>query len=127
MGWLLRSLAAAILLIESSAAKQHAQEQERRSASLPQRATRHLPPIPCREDLAVVAETRFRQIGRAVEVGVYRGFFAKHNLQSWQGEYHLVDYVRHRLLNQAPVFTLRSDAWCSRLARSCGAVGHTAQ
>ena len=50
-----------------------------------------LSPIPCRDDLATVAERHFVQTGRAAEVGVFRGTFAEANLRSWSGEYHAID------------------------------------
>lgn len=46
-----------------------------------------LPPIPCREDFAAVAEHVFKKTGRAAEVGVFRGLFSRHNLATWSGEY----------------------------------------
>lgn len=48
-------------------------------------------PIPCRSNIAWYAQKYFNKLGRAVEVGVWEGEFAAHNLKSWQGEYHLVD------------------------------------
>lgn len=32
-----------------------------------------LPPLPCREDLAALAQTYFVRTGRAAEIGVYQG------------------------------------------------------
>ncbi len=48
-------------------------------------------PIPCRTDFAYYAEKFFNKNGRAVEVGVFNGEFAKHNLETWSGKYYLVD------------------------------------
>lgn len=53
--------------------------------------TIRIPPVPCREDLVRVAEMKFRVLGRAVEVGVYKGVFAKHNIRQWGGDYWCVD------------------------------------
>ena len=55
-----------------------------------------VPPIPCRDDLAIVAQQYFSVLGRAVEVGVYQGKFARHNLQHWLGEYAAVDTWNYR-------------------------------
>ena len=50
-----------------------------------------LAPIPCRDDLAHVAERLFSRIGRAAEVGVFQGNFSAQNLLQWKGEYVAVD------------------------------------
>lgn len=50
-----------------------------------------LPPVPCRDDLAHVAQTHFSRIGRAAEVGVFHGDFSALNLKVWEGEYVAVD------------------------------------
>ena len=50
-----------------------------------------LAPIPCRDDIATAAETTFRKLGRAAEVGVFEGAFAAHNLQRWSGQYWMID------------------------------------
>ena len=42
-----------------------------------------IPPVPCREDLAIVAERYFNMLGRAAEIGVYKGAFAKNNMRTW--------------------------------------------
>ena len=55
-------------------------------------ASRRVPPIPCREDFATAAELYFKKLGRAVEIGVYRGIFARHNLRTWTGNYTMIDY-----------------------------------
>jgi len=52
-------------------------------------------PIRDREDIAAVAET-LRQTGNAIEVGVWRGEFAAHNLKHWKGRYYLCDLWQHR-------------------------------
>jgi hypothetical protein len=51
----------------------------------------NLAPIPCREDLIHAAQQKFYSLGNAVEVGVYKGDFAAHNLKIWTGHYYLVD------------------------------------
>jgi hypothetical protein len=48
-------------------------------------------PIPCRDDFAALAETRFRQTGKAAEIGVFLGTYAAANLKVWQGEYYAID------------------------------------
>ncbi len=50
-----------------------------------------LPPIPCRDDFAIVAQRWFSVLGHAAEVGVWRGDFSARNLQHWRGEYAAVD------------------------------------
>jgi len=55
-----------------------------------------VPPIPCRDDLAMVAQQYFSVLGRAVEVGVYQGKFSRHNLEHWLGEYAAVDTWNYR-------------------------------
>jgi hypothetical protein len=52
-------------------------------------------PIPDRMDMAEVAES-FRLTGNAIEVGVFRGAFAAHNLQHWKGDYYMVDAWEYR-------------------------------
>ena len=69
---------------------------------------RRLPPLPCRDDFAKVAENYFHRLGRAVEVGVFRGVFSRHNLRSWSGEYTMVDYWAIRK-NETKGFA--SDNW----------------
>jgi len=58
--------------------------------------SRIIEPIEDRTDIAAVAET-FRQTGNAVEVGVWRGEFAAHNLKFWKGRYYMVDLWQYRL------------------------------
>ena len=53
-------------------------------------------PIPSKDDFAYYAETYFRVKNKAVEVGAYRGEFAKNSLKTWRGEYFLVDTWAHR-------------------------------
>lgn len=53
-------------------------------------------PIRDRTDMALVAEMYFKQTGNAVEVGVWEGEFAAHNLKSWKGHYYMVDKWAHR-------------------------------
>lgn len=50
-----------------------------------------IPPLPCRDDFAVLAQRRFVKTGRAAEIGVYVGTFAAQNLKVWQGEYYAID------------------------------------
>lgn len=50
-----------------------------------------LPPLPCREDLAALAQNYFFKTGKAAEIGVYQGGFSSHNLLTWQGEYYAID------------------------------------
>ena len=65
-------------------------------AALVRVRARRVPPIPCREDLAMAAEVYFKQTGEAAEVGVYRGFFSKHNLRDWTGSYTMIDFWNAR-------------------------------
>ena len=53
-------------------------------------------PVPCRNDLAVLAERHFRGTGNAAEIGVYRGDFAHKNLQEWKGRYWVIDAWQFR-------------------------------
>lgn len=53
-------------------------------------------PIPDRMDIALIAEVFFSQTGNAIEVGVWEGEFAQHNLKSWKGDYYLCDTWCHR-------------------------------
>lgn len=48
-------------------------------------------PVPCRDDLAVVAQQHFNKTGWAVEIGVHQGRFAAKNLQHWRGRYYMID------------------------------------
>lgn len=50
-----------------------------------------MPTLPCREDLAKLAQSYFRRTGNAAEVGTFQGGFAEHNLNSWKGRYYAVD------------------------------------
>eukprot|EP00933_Yihiella_yeosuensis_P005446 TRINITY_DN10995_c3_g1_i1.p1 TRINITY_DN10995_c3_g1~~TRINITY_DN10995_c3_g1_i1.p1 ORF type:complete len:255 (-),score=26.24 TRINITY_DN10995_c3_g1_i1:146-910(-) len=54
-----------------------------------------LPPIPCRDDFAEVAQRWFYRTGIAAEIGVYVGGFAKQNLEHWKGEYFMIDAWGH--------------------------------
>eukprot|EP00441_Pelagodinium_beii_P009559 CAMPEP_0197692210 /NCGR_PEP_ID=MMETSP1338-20131121/110767_1 /TAXON_ID=43686 ORGANISM="Pelagodinium beii, Strain RCC1491" /NCGR_SAMPLE_ID=MMETSP1338 /ASSEMBLY_ACC=CAM_ASM_000754 /LENGTH=244 /DNA_ID=CAMNT_0043274841 /DNA_START=44 /DNA_END=775 /DNA_ORIENTATION=+ len=60
-----------------------------------------IPPVPCRDDFAAVAEDLFRKTGAAAEIGVNKGVFARQNLQKWSGRYYMVDawgyFPRHNL------------------------------
>lgn len=67
-----------------------------RMASTDRRSAAHqflasLPPIPCRDDFAVIVQSHFNQTGRAAEIGVFQGDFAKINLRRWRGEYFAID------------------------------------
>lgn len=53
-------------------------------------------PIPDRTDFAHFAQTHFFKTGTAVEVGVFEGAFAAHNLKTWEGRYLMVDTWAHR-------------------------------
>lgn len=53
-------------------------------------------PIPDRYDMAYYAERYFNTGLPAVEVGVFRGEFAAHNLKHWSGFYVMVDAWTHR-------------------------------
>jgi predicted O-methyltransferase YrrM len=48
-------------------------------------------PVPCRDDLAIVAQQHFAKLGSAVEIGAWRGDFAAKNLKHWHGKYYMVD------------------------------------
>ena len=56
-----------------------------------------LSPVPCRDDLALVAERNFSKTGVAVEVGVFRGGFSKRNLKVWTKKYYQVDAWSFRM------------------------------
>lgn len=55
-----------------------------------------LPPVPCREHFALMAQRYFYQEGAAAEVGVFQGDFAEANLRTWTGRYFAIDAWRHR-------------------------------
>eukprot|EP00747_Dinoflagellata_sp_TGD_P074476 gnl/TRDRNA2_/TRDRNA2_158333_c0_seq3.p1 gnl/TRDRNA2_/TRDRNA2_158333_c0~~gnl/TRDRNA2_/TRDRNA2_158333_c0_seq3.p1 ORF type:complete len:247 (+),score=37.26 gnl/TRDRNA2_/TRDRNA2_158333_c0_seq3:127-867(+) len=63
---------------------------------LDQRSAWPTEPVPCRDDLAVVAEQNFHVTGVAAEVGVYQGEFAAKNLRHWSGTYFLIDAWAYR-------------------------------
>ena len=75
-----------------------------------------LPPVPCREDLARVAETYFRtrELSRAAEIGVWRGTFAAANLRIWGGEYFAIDAWRHRSEDARKGYTDKNERDQSR-------------
>lgn len=50
-----------------------------------------LTPVPCRDDFAAMAQSHFNVTGRAAEVGVFQGEFARRNLQKWKGQYYAID------------------------------------
>ena len=52
-------------------------------------------PIPDKHDLAYYAQAAYPG-GDAVEVGVFEGEFAAHNLKVWTGNYSMVDSWSHR-------------------------------
>merc|ERR1719174_1988363 len=53
-------------------------------------------PVPCRDDLAEVAQSYFWKNGSAAEIGVHTGEFAQKNLRHWKGLYYMIDTWRHR-------------------------------
>lgn len=53
-------------------------------------------PLPCREDLASLAQRQFYRTGRAAEVGVFRGAFSQANLAHWKGAYYAIDAWAYR-------------------------------
>lgn len=55
-----------------------------------------LPPVPCREDFASLAQSQLFLKGRAAEVGVNEGQFAARNLHLWEGQYIMIDAWAHR-------------------------------
>eukprot|EP00933_Yihiella_yeosuensis_P026582 TRINITY_DN20646_c0_g1_i2.p1 TRINITY_DN20646_c0_g1~~TRINITY_DN20646_c0_g1_i2.p1 ORF type:complete len:238 (-),score=39.06 TRINITY_DN20646_c0_g1_i2:124-837(-) len=48
-------------------------------------------PVPCRDDLAWVANKFFNKTGLAAEIGVFEGEFAEKNLMQWKGRYYMID------------------------------------
>lgn len=50
-------------------------------------------PIPManREEFSSLAQKYFNNTGNAIEVGVFNGRFAKHNLKHWKQDYYMVD------------------------------------
>jgi len=50
-----------------------------------------LPPIPCRDDFAQLAQQSFNLTGNAAEVGVFQGQFARKILSRWKGRYWGID------------------------------------
>jgi len=52
-----------------------------------------MPPMPCRDDFAALAEKLYNKSGNAVavEIGVFQGDFAEKNLKQWSGQYFMVD------------------------------------
>jgi hypothetical protein len=76
------------------------------------RLSRRLPPIPCREDLALAAELYFKRTGHAAEVGTYRGFFSRHNLESWTGQYTMVVSAARRPVATSDWPFLRPPSLC---------------
>lgn len=55
-----------------------------------------VPPIPCRDDFARVAQAYFFKSGMAVEVGTFRGGFAVKSLRDWRGHYYMLDTWSYR-------------------------------
>ena len=53
-------------------------------------------PVPCRDDLASLAQSHFYKTGNAAEIGVFTGEFSKKNLNHWQGNYLMIDAWRYR-------------------------------
>jgi len=64
-----------------------------------------LNPVPCRDDLATMAQRYFNVTGRAAEVGVNAGIFAQKNLDAWTGEYWAIDAwsIDSNVINQSDV------------------------
>lgn len=50
-----------------------------------------LAPVPCRDDIAIMAQRHFVSTGNAAEVGVHQGLFAEKNLKAWQHDYYAID------------------------------------
>ena len=50
------------------------------------RPTMFLMPIADRSDFCKVAEKLFKKSNNAIEIGVFTGAFAEHNLNHWSGD-----------------------------------------
>lgn len=55
-----------------------------------------VPPIADRTDFCKVAEKLLKKSNNAIEIGVFTGDFAEHNLKYWTGDYYLCDVWGHR-------------------------------
>lgn len=66
-------------------------------------------PVPCRDDFATLAETRFRKTGKAAEIGVFVGTYAAANLRIWQGEYYAIDAWQWRPTDDPADKNFRSE------------------
>lgn len=75
-------------------------------------------PIPDRTDFAYYAEKHFRQTGYAVEIGVFEGNFAAHNLKQWAGEYAMVDTWAHRDDGTTDKNAESADYWRDVMAKA---------
>ena len=73
--------------IAASASARHGVHEQRKYAAL----LASIAPIPCRDDFALLANTRFYQTGHAGEIGVFLGTFAAANLKLWDHEYAAID------------------------------------
>lgn len=60
-----------------------------------------IPPIPCRDDFAKIAEEYFNMTGNAAEIGVFAGEFAQKNVLHWSGQYYMIDAWQYRLHDAA--------------------------
>ena len=96
-------------------------------ASMSAMAPTLIPPVPCREDLAIVAERYFHKLGRAAEIGVYKGAFSKNNLFTWSGDCEsshrtLDTFERSRVSSPSVRFCTDYciDAWETRSANETG-------
>lgn len=50
-----------------------------------------IPPIADKKDICFYAENHFKKTNKAIEIGVWMGVFANHNLKTWKGQYYLCD------------------------------------
>ncbi len=75
-------------------------------------------PIPDRMDMAYYAQNYFKQTGMAVEVGVFEGAFAAHNLKQWAGEYAMVDTWAHRDDGTTDKNAESADYWRDVMAKA---------
>ncbi len=72
-------------------------------------------PIPDKFDFPLFAQKHFSQLCEAVEVGAWKGEYAKKALSQWQGRYHLVDTWGHRPADAAKVLNdknmVKKEEW----------------
>jgi len=86
-------------------------------ASMSAMAPTLIPPVPCREDLAIVAERYFHKLGRAAEIGVYKGAFSKNNLFTWSGDYYCIDAWETRSANETGSYKVTASIMHSAMER----------